>query len=104
MTSMLPAVIEADHQRLITTAGLTPGTTPHLASAKATLETLVRSELSMRSNSALALRISELLDGEKLFEVIGRYPPDQTPGGGAPIGATGGGVGRYCRHCGAANP
>lgn len=99
---MLLAVVEADHDKLSHAAGLTPGSSPHLVSAHTTLAGLVQRTLSQTPNSELARHLADMLQHERLFEVIGKWPPDGSSEGCS--GGTTGAAPKTCRHCGALNP
>lgn len=99
---MVLAVVEADHDKLSREAGLSPGSSPHLVSARTTLATLVQRALAQTPDSELARHLADMLQHERLFEVIGKWPPDGSTGGVG--GGSTGAVSKICRHCGASNP
>jgi hypothetical protein len=96
-TFLLAAVVHADPEKLTASGGVSPGTTPHLISARQSLQEL----LGKDPESELAQRISQLLEQEKLFYVVGRWPPNQSEPGFTGTGST---TGRQCRHCGKLDP
>ena len=66
------------------------------------VEVLVQHALTQTPDSELARYLADMLQHERLFEVIGKWPPDGSTGG--VTGGSAGAVPKSCRHCGAANP
>jgi hypothetical protein len=96
--TLLAAVVHADETKL-ESGGISSGTALHLVSAREKLQVLVLQD----PNSELAKEVADLLNQEKLFELVGKWPPDQSEEG-PPVSSTTPLKGRYCRHCGAKNP
>jgi len=90
---LLSAVIEASPNSLRRAGALNEGSTPHLTSATSKLAEI----LEIDPDSQIAHRVRDLLLEERMFYVVGPWPPtqaDQTPTGGA-IPAP-----KFCSQCG----
>jgi hypothetical protein len=94
------AVIEADYTKLATHSGIEEGTAPHLRPAGDKLEAALQLALNADPNSDLARQVRELLDHEKLFYVVGKWPPTS----GVQLSSSPSVAARYCRLCGKPNP
>lgn len=79
---MVLAVVEADREKVSRANGITPGGNWHLVSADATLAAVVQRELVKTPHSELAMHVANLLQNERLFEMVGHWPPDRTSTGG----------------------
>jgi hypothetical protein len=101
--TLLAAVVHADQGKLTEFAGISEGTAPHLVPAREQLKEALRITVEQNPDSELAKRVTELLNQEKLFYIVGKWPPDQSSGG---LPGSGGvsSPARFCRHCGVANP
>ena len=73
---LFAAVIQGDNDGIAESAGITPGTVPHLVSARVTLSDLVRKTLEYAPDSALAKHVDEMLEKGHLYQMIGKWPSD----------------------------
>jgi hypothetical protein len=91
------AVIEVDNTKLVRHSGVDEGTAAHLRPAGEKLEDVLHRTLQWHPDSELARNIKELIDHEKLFYVVGKWPPNSGTQS-SPVATL------YCRHCGKPNP
>jgi hypothetical protein len=69
------AVIEADRDKLARHSAIDEGAPVHLRPAGEKLEDLVHRTLKIHPDSELAREIKGLIEHEKLFYVVGKWPP-----------------------------
>jgi hypothetical protein len=69
------AVIEADRDKLARHSGIEEGAPVHLRPASEKLEEILHWTLKAHPDSELAREIKALIDQERLFYVVGKWPP-----------------------------